>query len=703
MFRNESSSTSRAAALAATALAAWAVLQSPVSAQQPPADTADAVLTPLLVRVPTSPIALGAPRPLATLTGEELQTGRAGVFLEEVVRALPGIQIQNRYNFAVGERLVVRGFGGRAQFGLRGVRVLVDGVPATLPDGQTTLDHLDVATIGRVEAQRGPAASLYGNAAGGVLHFETRLPPVQTARPEAFTMFGSDGMRQLRGTVAGRAGDVGYLVSAARTDYDGFRSDPVADDGTTYGAAQRNSANATLRLPGGPGQLTAVLNVLDLAAENPGSLSRALLDEDYHQAFQNNVRQLTRKDVQQGHIGMSWDGPVAGNRVELAAYGLTRSVDNPIPSDIIVLDRTGWGARGLGERPLRIGSRGVSLGGGLEFDVQRDDRRNYANAQGERGALRLDQFETVRSLGVFGHTRVEVVPDADVSAGVRFDHFSFRVNDRFVTDDPDDSGERSMSAISPSVGVTLRPLRRMELFANVSASFETPSTTELANRPEGAGGFNPDIEPQRGTTVEAGVRTGIGPAVAIEATVHRTTLRDELIPFEVDGVPGRVFFRNAGSSLHRGFELAATAAGPAGLSGRMAYSRLDAEFEEYRPGSAVYDGNRIPGMAPHHFDAVTRWAPSHWFAELRGIYRSAVTVNDANTEETPPHFLLDMRLGSHGIAAAGVELAPAVGFNNVLDRRHIAAVAVNAFGGRFYEPGPGRSVYVVLRAAWASR
>jgi iron complex outermembrane recepter protein len=671
-------------------------------AQQPPTDTTRAVLEPILVRAPASPIAIGVPRPVAVLEGEDLRGGRAAVFLEEAVQGLPGVQIQNRYNFAVGERLVVRGFGGRAQFGLRGVRVLVDGVPATLADGQTTLDHLDVATLGRVEAQRGPAASLYGNAAGGVLHFQTRQPADAALRPEAFTVFGADGLRQIRGTVEGQVDDVGYLLSAARTDYDGFRRDPLADDGSTYGAAQRTSANATLHVPGASGRLTAVANVLDLAAENPGSLSAALLEEDGRQAFRNNVRQQTRKDVRQGQVGVSWDGAVADNRVELGTYGLMREVENPIPSDVIVLDRTAFGGRALVERSMRAAGRGFSLGGGVEFDSQRDDRRNYANNQGERGELGLDQFETVRGLGAFSHVRIEVSGSADVSAGLRYDHFRFGAEDRFVGDDPDDSGERSMDALSPSLGLTVRPAAAVELFGSISTSFETPSTTELANRPGGAGGFNPDLEPQRGTTLEAGLRTELG-RVGVEATAHRTDLRDELIPFEVEGVPGRTFFRNAGSSRHQGFEIALAARLPAGLGGRLSYSYLDARFEDYAVGDNVFDGNRIPGMAPHHLDGLLRWAPGPWFTEARGVYRGAVPVNDAATEEASPHFLLDLRLGSTGFSAAGLELAPSVGVNNVLDREHVAAVTVNAFGGRFYEPGPGRSIFLTIRAAPTSR
>jgi iron complex outermembrane recepter protein len=671
---------------------------------QTPSDTVAHVLRPILVRVPGSAFALGAPRPIATLAGEDVRGARAGVFLEEAINALPGVQIQNRYNFAVGERLAVRGFGGRAQFGVRGVRVLIDGVPATLADGQTTLDHLDVATLGRVEALRGPAASLYGNAAGGVLHFQTRLPPPERVRPEIFTLSGSNGLLQLRGTAAGSAGGVGYLVSAARIEYAGFRTNPLGDDDDTYGAATRNSVNATLHLPGGPGRLRASINWLDLAAENPGSLSQALLDEGDRQAFTNNVRQLTRKDVQQSQLGLSWDGPLGSSRVEVAGYGLLRSVDNPIPSDIIHVDRHAYGGRALLEAPLRLAGVNVAAGGGVELDLQTDDRQNYANAAGSRGPLRLDQLERVRAAGVFGYLRVPLAANADASAGVRYDDFHFRATDRFVSaTDPDDSGSRGMSALSPSVGVTIRPADRLELFGTVSTSFETPSTTELANRPEGAGGFNPELEPQRGTTYEAGIRSVLGRGTSLELTAHHTALQDELVPFEVEGVPGRTYYSNAGRSTHRGFEVALGAAGRHGVSARAAYSYLDATFRTYSRGGTSFDGNRIPGIAPHSLDGVARWAPGRWFAELRGLYRGAVTADDANSAEAPAYFLVDLRAGAEPIRAGGFELAPVAGVNNVLDRRYVAAVAVNAFGSRFFEPGPPRSAYVGLRVGGGLR
>jgi iron complex outermembrane recepter protein len=671
--------------------------------RRPPADTVERLVhRPLLVRVPGQAFALGAPRPIAALSGEELTTGRAAVFLEEVVAALPGVQIQNRYNFAVGERLAVRGYGGRAQFGVRGVRVLVDGIPATVADGQTTLDHLDVATLGRVEAMRGPGASLYGNAAGGVIHFETRLPAAERIRPELYAMSGSDGLLQLRGTASGSSGEFGYLVSAARIQYDGFRRNPVADDGARYGGADRNSVNATLHLPGGPGRLRATLNWVDLAAENPGSLSQALLDEGDRQAFANNVRQGTRKDVHQTQAGLSWDGSLGQARGEAAAYGVLRSVDNPIPSDVIFVDRAGFGGRALLEAPFAIGTLPFAAGGGVELDVQRDDRQNYANVQGERGALRLDQFERVRGAGAFGYVRAAVGAPADITAGIRYDHFDFSVSDRFAAGGaPDNSGARTMDAVSPSLGLVVRPARAAELFASVSASFETPTTTELANRPDGAGGFNMGLEPTRGTTVEAGLRALLAPGVALELTAHRTALTDELVPFEVQGVAGRTFFSNAGRSRHQGFEVALAAQGFRGLSGRAAWSWLDATFLEYSRGGTVFDGNRIPGMARYTADAVVRWAPAAGFVETRAQRRGPVPVDDANSGVAPAYTLLDLRGGTRATRMGGVELAPVAGINNLLDRRYVAAVTVNAFGGRFFEPGPARSFYLGLRVAAA--
>lgn len=658
-------------------------------------------LEPLVVRVLRTTVGTGTPSAVSVVAGDDLTRGKAGAFLEEALRAVPGVQIQNRYNLASGERLSIRGFGSRAQFGVRGVRVLVDGIPATLPDGQTAIDHVDPAFLGRVEILRGPGASLYGNAAGGVLHLESRAPepggPVLGLRGTA----GSHGLRTTRAGVSGTAGDVGYRLGVSRFAWDGFRRNPVADDGSSYGGAERAILNGLAHVPLGQGRLSLVVNGLDVDGRNPGSLSRELLDEGDRQAYRFNVIQRTREEVRQSQAGLSWSGPLGRLDGEVALWGLRRELDGSIPPAILGLDRNAGGLRALfhGSQEAEWGL--LSLSGGAEVEVQSDDRRNWDNDGGEEGSLTLYQHERVRSTGVFVQARADFSQRVAATAALRHDRFRFEADDRLVAaDDPDDSGERVMDALSPSLGIVVRPVGRVELFGSVSRSFETPTTTELVNRPSGAGGFNADLEPTRGTTVEGGVRGRLAEDWVVEATVFRTGLDDELVPFEVPTEPGRSFFRNAGESRHRGWELTVNGRPTPSSTLRVAYTRVDARFLRYRTDDADYADNRIPGLAPHRLDGVFAVEGRLGYAQLRGLYQDAVPVDDANTAESGAYFLADVRVGARELAAGRVTLSPFLAVSNLFDRRYNTAVTVNAFGGRFFEPGPGRTFQAGLGLTW---
>ena len=155
-----------------------------IAAQEP----LDAVipLDSMVVTVLRGTVALDrAPYAVSVSSGQALQLGNTGFSLDEALQGIPGLQVQNRYNYTVGERISIRGFGARSQFGARGIKILVDGIPATMADGQSTLDHLDIGSLGRAEVLRGPAAAIYGNGGGGVLSFETAAPPVVPVRLEA--------------------------------------------------------------------------------------------------------------------------------------------------------------------------------------------------------------------------------------------------------------------------------------------------------------------------------------------------------------------------------------------------------------------------------------------------------------------------------------------------------------------------------------
>ena len=386
---------------------------------QEPTDSVPVVqIPPLTVEVLRAPLAgLRTPFAVAGLTVDEEPIPAGGGFLAEVLRALPGLEIQNRHNFAVGERLSVRGFGSRSQFGVRGVQAVLDGIPATLPDGQTTLDHVDPATLGRVERLRGPGSAWYGNGAGGVLLLESARPEPGRGI-EARTVIGALGRRELSARASDRGpnpGDPSTSLSVTRFSWEGFRADPLA--GGTYGAADRTILTARYDRDLGDGSLVLSGIGLDLDAENPGSLPADSLGDPDRSAWGNNVRQHTGKTVRQGQLGASWRGGAGDLGADVALWAVTRELRNPIPGRVVEVDRTVLGGRLALDGEWGSGTWGA----GAEAELQVDDRLNFRNDDGRNGDLLLDQQERVRGLGLFvrGGARLG---KADLQAAVRWIH-----------------------------------------------------------------------------------------------------------------------------------------------------------------------------------------------------------------------------------------------------------------------------------------
>lgn len=647
-------------------------------------------LDTLAVRVLRTPLPLlRAPYAVSVVAEPEAARARPGLALDEALEAVPGVQVDNRYNYALGERISIRGFGARAQFGVRGVRVLVDGVPATMPDGQTTLNHVDVAALERVEVIRGPASALYGNASGGVVRLVTAAPPAAPLASEHRVVAGGNGLLRLQSGVGGRSGGFWYRAGASRLRYGGFREHSEADN---------TLLNAQLGWRGSRDEVRLVLSGVDYEALNPGSLSDSLLRADRGQAFRFNLRDRTGEEGRHGQVGLTWERALGGGTLEVSGYALARSLENPIPFRFIDLRRRAGGARAA----LSGALGGMLWTAGAEVDAQRDDRQNYRNEEGSRGALTLDQGERVTGAAGFAQAALPLGGRLTLLGAVRYDRFRFAADDRLpaTAQNPDDSGERIMDAWSPTLGVTLAASREVSLYANVATAFETPTTTELANRPDGAGGFNPELEPQRTLSFEVGARARLGGRAALELAAYRAAVEDALIPFEVEALQGRQFFRNAGSAVHRGVEAGARLWIRPGLTGRLAYTWTDARFRDYAVGGEVLDGNRVPGVAPHRLDAVLSWESAAGpFAEVSAEYAAALPVDDRNRFESPAYTLAELRAGWEGARIGRVRATPFVGVGNLFDREYNTSVVVNAFGGRFFEPGPGRTLYAGVGVA----
>ncbi len=662
-------------------LALFAVRSAPTLAQRP--DTAVAVLPEIEIEAArASETTATAPYAIAVLTrGPERVASESGFSLAEVLRELPGLWINDRGHFALGERLSVRGMGSRAAFGVRGVQVLLDGVPLTMPDGQAVLDVVDPAFVRRAELVRGPASRFWGNGSGGALFLSTAFfadRPTLRAR----VLGGSYGARQAAFEASAPVGRHRLHVHASDFRRDGYRAHS-AGKFTRAGLHGDLALDARTRL-----RLTAALAAQDV--EHPGSLTRAEFEADPRGANPRFAETRAGKESLQAQAGATLLRETGPGLLTFTAYGLSRTLDNPLPFAYIDLDRKAGGLRLM----LREERRRLRWGLGLDAAFQGDDRRNFNNDAGRTGTeRRLDQRETVRNLAAFGFMSLPLAAPLRLTLSLRADHVRFAMTDRLLTNG-DQSGSRTFAAVSPAAGLAYR-LGGLLFFAEVSTAFETPTTTELVNRPDLTGGFNPDLDPQRVRGVEAGVRGALpGLPLRIDAAVFRLDVTDRLVPFQAED-DGRTYFRNSGANTHDGVELAAEWMPRAWLTLRAVYAGSRFVFDD-----EALAGNRLPGIPPHRFFGDVRVEWGGWWTRLALERVSAYFVNDANTEKNDGYAVVDVYAGHEGLTVGRVRLQPFARVGNVFDERYSGSVSINAFGGRFFEPAPGRTFEAGLNVTY---
>ncbi len=644
------------------------------------------VLRPIEVSVTRRTVSLyEIPFAVATVDGAELRRGRATLGFDEALVQVPGLFVANRYNPSHDQRISIRGFGSRSAFGARGVKILLDGIPQTLPDGQGQLTNVEIASLGSIEVLRGSSSSLYGNASGGVISLRSVIPSPERREALVRTVGGAYGLIKIQGRVSAPVGAGTIAITGARTTSDGYRQ---------HGESEINNVGVRLEqeLSAGTTLLVSAHLADNPTSDNPGSLTQTEVDQDPTQANQRNADADAGESVMQGQLGVNLTRRfAAGGSVGVTAFGLTRDLDNRLSFAFIQLDRRAYGVRASAEIPFSLGSKRPQWSVGIDAQRQRDDR---VQRTPNRTTVTRDQLERVTEIGPFTQLGVDLGGRVTGTVGVRFDRVSFSAEDRLLSDG-DDSGERVMSAASGSVGFAWRPSDLVQPYANVSSSFETPTTTELGNRPSGPGGFNPDLEPQRAVSFETGVRGG-GDRFSYSASAFHVEVRDALIPFEVPAVPSRQFFRNAGRTRHRGLELAATVRPIDRLTVVTAYTLADYEFKDFETEDGNFDGNDIPGVPGHRFYGSIRVALSSgiWFATDYNV-SSSYYVDDANTAENDGWFTTDLRAGWEG-RVSGWCLAPFIGVLNVFDERYGGSITVNASFGRYFEPAPPRNAYVGL-------
>lgn len=699
--------TRSAAAKVRYAAAAIALLAASFSA--PRAGLADDQAEPILLDT-TVVTATRVPEPLrevpaavSVVDERAIQEARPTVSLAEPLNRVPGVLVQEAGNAAQDARIQIRGFGTRAAFGIREIRVLVDGLPQTLPDGQTQIDDVDLASLGRIEVLRGPASSLYGNASGGVIQLFTKdAPEVPTIATRVTG--GSYGLLKTALEGGGRAGSAALYVQGSYFGIAGYREHATAYDGIV---------NAKLRVGVADGTaVTFLLNAVDAPlADDPGGLTRAQVREDPRQARDLNVELDAGEAVQQARAGFVLDHASGPHALSAYAYVLYRDFDSlqPIPPElgdgVVTFHRTSPGGGFRYDFTAPVFGLAQTLTVGLDVQEQDDGRRRFVNQGGERGALALSEDESVRGIGAYLRESVFVTETFELAGGVRWDDVRFAV-DVLHPPGEDGSGSRTFREWSPGGGVLWAASPWLTPYVNVGTTFQTPTTTELVD-PDGPG-FNPAIEPQRATSWEIGARAG-GDDVEGGLAAYLIEVRDELIPFESPS--GRVAFRNAGRSRRLGLELDGqarltpwlTALGRAvGLDGPLlpgaldwvgSLTVLDAEYTSYTTEAGDFGGNAEPGIPGWQVYQQLAWRhPVGAFVALEGFFVDGYFVDDANTARSRGYVLANLRLGlTRQLGRFAVE--PFFGVQNLLGQSYDGTVRLNALGGRYFEPAPGINVY----------
>jgi iron complex outermembrane receptor protein len=686
------------ALLSAAAPGAWA--QQP--AAEPEVRIPGVVVT--ATRVPQA--AFDVPAAIDSVDAKVIGEDRPQVNLSEALGRVPGIVVQNRQNYAQDLQVSSRGFGGRATFGVRGVRLIADGIPATMPDGQGQAASFDLATADRIEVLRGPFASLYGNSSGGVVQVFTADGPAAPTLDGAMYS-GSDGMRKAGLQFGGQQGDLNYIAGASRFRTDGYRD---------HSAATRDQFNAKLSAPAGKGTFTLVANGLDQPdTQDPLGLSRAQFESNPRQVDPSAILFDTRKSIRQGQLGAVHEAALsAQDRLQARIYGGTRSVvqflaqtgDTPLGSGGVVdLDRN-YGGIGLRwTRTLGGGESPATISVGAERDRLDERRRGYVNDFGVQGALRRDEDDQVSNTDFYAQGEWRFAPQWSASAGVRHSRVAFESRDYYVVGpNPDDSGSVTYSRTVPVAGLLFRASADWHLYANAGEGFETPTFAELAYRPGGATGLNFALQPAKSRHGEVGAKGRLGEGGRVAAAVFRIETRDEIVTDTSSG--GRTTFKNASRTLRDGAEISADGRFGGGFEGAVAWTWLDARFTEGflsgTPPVAVRPGSKLPGVPKSVLYAELAWRHAatgfHAAAELRASGK--VFVNEANTDAAAGYAVASLRAGFEQRAGPW-RLREFVRVDNVGDARYAGSVIVAEARGRYFEPAPGRTYLVGFTASYA--
>ncbi len=633
---------------------------------------------------------------------EQISDGQLGINASEVLTRVPGLVVQNRQNYAQDLQISSRGFGARSAFGVRGVKLISDGIPASTPDGQGQAATFNLDTAERIEVLRGPASTLYGSNAGGVIQMFSR-DGVGRPRIGAETLIGSDGLTRNHLSAEGEADGLGFVLDASRMDTDGYRD---------HSAARRDQTFAKLNFtPDEDSKLALIYSSLEQnGTQDPLGQEWEAYKADPRSVTANALSYNTRKSIDHQQLGANYERYFGDATLQTTAYAGKRSViqylaipqapqrNNPgYSGGVVDFDREFHGGSIRWLQPVGSVSGDLRLVFGLDYDQSRDDRRGYENFSGSqigiKGNLRRDEVDTVTSLDPYAQA-TWAIGNWTLQGGLRYSTVEVDVDDKYIVGaNGDDSGTRRYEKATPSISIGYAFTPDLNGYLSVGKGFETPSQAELAYSRDNSG-FNYGLEPSESTQYEIGLKARIAEETRINAAIFQINTDDEIVVLE--NRDGRTSYQNAGNTLRRGFELGVESQLDEQWSAALAYTYLTATYDSrFAAGNAIVDkGNDLPGVPRTTLFGELAWRPLDGISTaLEGLYRSKVYVEDSNTEKAAPSYAVfnwRTRLEQH---VGPWKTHQTLRLDNLLDRQYVGSVIVGDGNRRFYEAAPGRSWY----------
>ena len=638
------------------------------------------------------------------IDADAIREGKPMINLSESLSRVPGIVVQNRQNYSQDLQISSRGFGSRAQFGVRGVRLYADGIPATSPDGQGQTSNFDLGAAERIEVMRGPFSTLYGNASGGVIQVFTENGPPEPTLTQSGAI-GSYGTSRSGLKFGGQSGALNYVGGASHLETTGYRD---------HSEAEKDLGNAKLKFAlGDDTRLAIILNAVRQPAQDPAGLRSDQVEQNPRQVDASVITFNTRKDVVQSQLGTTVEHRLsASDSLRFAAYGGSRQVEQflaiPIAAQnaltssgaVVNLDRFYYGLDLRWSRAIELAGRPLAFTVGSDYDNQKERRRGYINNNGTAGALKRDEDDTARSAALYAQGDWKFAPRWSLFAGLRHTEVSFYSSDYYIaTGNPDDSGSIKFTNTSPAAGLVYEVDPSLNVYGNVGKGFETPTFAELAYRSDGTTGLNFALQPSTSVNTELGAKARLPGGQRLTFAVFHIDTKSEIVVDTATG--GRNTFKNATRTTRNGAEWSWSARTFDTLDLLVAASFVDARYrDEFTSNSITTSaGNYLPGVPRRTVYSEARWAPAgQGFStafELR--YGDRIYASDANAEWAVPYSVVNWRIVFEQ-RASDWRISEFVRIENLFDKSYVGSVIIGDTNRRFFEPAPRRNAIAGINA-----